>query len=77
MTNVTLKNGKQATLTVDTKNQTAFVAVDGMQHLVAYMRGNVVKIKNDMLLNGADMASVKAQMAQFIKKSDADTKKRK
>lgn len=74
---ITTKNGQTGILTVNTKTQTAFVAVNGVQHLVAYMRDNVVKIKNDMLLNSADMASVKTQMGQFIKKADTSAKKRK
>ena len=33
--NVTLKNGKQGTLTIDTKTQKAILEVSGVKHLIA------------------------------------------
>ena len=74
--NVTLKNGKQGTLTIDTKTQKAILETNGVKHLIAYIRNNTVKVKSDLFLNDSDMAYVKGQMAQFIKQTD-NSKKRK
>ena len=74
--NVTLKNNTQGTLTIDTKGQKAVVTVNGLDKMVAFNCGNKVVIKNDMLLNQADLAYVKGQLAQFIKTVD-NSKKRK
>ena len=74
--NVTLKNGKTGTLTIDTKTQKATLEVSGVKHLIAYIRSNSVKIKSDLFLNDSDMAYVKGQMAQFVKQTD-NSKKRK
>lgn len=74
--NVTLKNGKQGILTIDTKTQKTTLEVSGVKHLIAYIRSNSVKIKSDLFLNDGDMAYVKGQMAQFVKQTD-NSKKRK
>ena len=50
--------------------------MNGLQHLIAYIRDNKVKIKSDLFLNDGDMAFVKSEMSQFIKKVD-NSKKRK
>ena len=73
----TLKNGKQATLTIDTKAQTATVTTEGVNKLVAFVRNaKKLVIKNDMLLNQADLALVKSELGKTIKKEE-DGKKRK
>lgn len=74
--NVTLKNGKQGTLTIDTKTQKATLSVENNTYLIAYIKDNKVKIKSDLFLNDSDMAYVKGQMAQFVKQTD-NSKKRK
>ena len=74
--NVTLKNGKTGTLTIDTKTQKAILEVNGVKHLISYIKDNKLKIKSDLFLNDSDMAYVKGQMAQFIKQTD-NSKKRK
>lgn len=74
--NVTLKNGKQGTLTIDTKTQKATLVVENNTYLIAYIRDNKLKVKSDLFLNDSDMAYVKGQMAQFVKQSD-NSKKRK
>lgn len=74
MTNVTTKKGLQGTLVV--VNGKAVLDVNGTQHLIAYIRDNKVKIKSDLFLNDGDMAFVKSEMSQFIKKVD-NSKKRK
>ena len=74
--NVTLKNGNQGTLTIDTKTQKAILEVSGVKHLISYIKDNKLKIKSDLFLNDSDMAYVKGQMAQFVKQTD-NSKKRK
>lgn len=74
--NVTLKNGKQGTLTVDTKAQKTTLTVDGITYLIAFVRDNKTIIKSDLFLNDGDMAMVRNEMQQFIKKVD-NGKKRK
>lgn len=75
MQTVVLKNGKEAKLLIDSRSQTATVITqDGESHLVMYMRGNKVRIKNDMLLNSACLAHIKNEMKQFIKKPIDDKK---
>ena len=36
--NVTTKQGKQGVITIDSKSQTAVLTVDGVSHLIAYIR---------------------------------------
>ena len=74
MTNVTTKKGLQGTLKI--AGGKAVLEVNGLQHLIAYIRDNKVKIKSDLFLNDGDMALVKSEMSQFIKKVD-NSKKRK
>ena len=44
--------------------------------MVCYMRDNKVKVKNDTILNSVDLAHVREEMKQFIKKP-VDSKKTK
>lgn len=74
--NVTTKQNTQGFLTIDTKTQKAILEVNGVKHLISYIRNNTVKVKSDLFLNDSDMAYVKGQMAQFIKQTD-NSKKRK
>ena len=74
--NVTTKANKQGTLTIDTKTQKAILEVNGVKHLISYIRDNKLKVKSDLFLNDSDMAYVKGQMAQFVKQTD-NSKKRK
>lgn len=76
--NVTLKNGKQGTLTIDTKTQKATLEVNGVKHLIAYIRDSKkVVIKNDMMLNHSEMTYVKNELEKLIKKPDSSKKGRK
>jgi hypothetical protein len=75
--NVTTKQGKQGVITIDSKSQTAVLTVDGVNHLIAYIRDNKVKVKSDLYLNDGDLASVRTSMVQFVKKVDLGKKKRK
>lgn len=72
-----LKNGKQATLTIDTKAQTATVTTEGVNKLVAFVRdAKELVIKNDMLLNQADLALVKSELGKTIKKEEVGKKRK-
>ena len=75
--NVTTKQGKQGVVTIDSKSQTAVLTVDGVNYLIAYIRDNKVKVKSDLYLNDGDLASVRANMVQFVKKVELGKKKRK
>ena len=73
----TLKNGKQATLTIDAKAQTATVTTEGVNKLVAFVRdAKKLVIKNDMLLNQADLALVKSELGKTIKKEEVGKKRK-
>ena len=72
-----LKNGKQATLTIDTKAQAATVTTEGVNKLVAFVRdAKKLVIKNDMLLNQADLALVKSELGKTIKKEEVGKKRK-
>lgn len=73
---VTLQNGQEATVVIDKSSQTAKVKVGNREYMVCYMRDNKVKVKNDTILNSVDLAHVREEMKQFIKKP-VDSKKTK
>lgn len=75
--NVTTKNGKQGVVEVSKENQSAVVVVDGVRHVVAFVRDSKkIVIKNDMLLTDGDLSVVRAELSKFIKKQEDDKKKR-
>lgn len=74
---VVTKQGKQGVVNIDSKSQTAVLTVDGVNHLIAYMRDNKVKVKSDLYLNEGDLIAVRTNMNQFVKKVDSGKKKRK
>ena len=74
---VTTKQGKQGVVEVSKENQSAVVVVDGVRHVVAFVRDSKkIVIKNDMLLTDGDLAVVRAELSKFIKKQEDDKKKR-
>ena len=73
---VILRNGKEGKVRFDDKLQSAFVDTEGRTYLVAYMRDNKVKVKNDIILNEADLSAVRAQMLRYVKKVDAKANKK-
>ena len=73
---VVLQNGQEATVVIDKSSQTAKVKVGNREYMVCYMRDNKVKVKNDTILNSVDLAHVREEMKQFIKKP-VDSKKSK
>ena len=76
--NVTTKNGKQGVVEVSKENQSAVVVVDGVRHVVAFVRDSKkIVIKNDLLLLPADLNKVREELGKFIKKEEPRSKKRK
>jgi hypothetical protein len=74
---VTTKQGKQATVEIIGATHSAVVVVDGVRHVVAFVRDQKkIVIKNDLLLLPADLNKVRAELSKFIKKQDDDKKKR-
>lgn len=74
---VTTKNGKQGVVEVSKENQSAVVVVDGVRHVVAFVRDQKkIVVKNDMILHDSDLAVVRAELSKFIKKQEDDKKKR-
>ena len=75
--NVTTKNGKQGVVEISKENQSAVVVVNGVRHVVAFVRDSKkIVIKNDMLLTDGDLAVVRTELSKFIKKQEDDKKKR-
>lgn len=69
MMNVTTKQGKQAMVTVDKGEQSAYATVEGKRYLVAFVRdAKKVVVKNDLLLNEGDLRVVKEELDKFVKK---------
>ena len=77
MEKVIIRGGQEAELVFDDKNQTVSVKVGNVTHLVTYMRDNQVKVKNDIILNTADLTRVRTYMKRFIKAAEPKSKKRK
>lgn len=76
--NVVCKNGKQGVVEVSKENQSAVVVVDGVRHVVAFVRDSKkIVIKNDLLLLPADLNKVREELSKFIKKEEPRSKKRK
>lgn len=75
---VTTKQGKQGVVEVSKENQSAVVVVDGVRHVVAFVRDSKkIVVKNDMILHDGDLAVVRAELSKFIKKEDSSKKRRK
>lgn len=76
--NVTTKNGKQGVVEIIKDTQSAVITVDGVRHVVAFVRDQKkIVIKNDLLLLPADLNKVRAELSKFIKKEDTSKKSRK
>ena len=74
---VTTKQGVQGVVEISKENQSAVVVVNGVRHVVAFVRDSKkVVIKNDMILHDSDLAVVRAELSKFIKKQEDDKKKR-
>ena len=77
MEKVIIRGGQEAELVFDYKNQCVRVKVGVVSHLITYMRDNQVKVKNDLLLNDADLNRVRTYMQRFVKTVEPKSKKRK
>ena len=77
MSKVITRKGQEGQLEISNRDQSARVQVGNVSYLVAYMRDNKVKVKNDLILNDVDLARVRLEMKQFIKREDPKAKKRK
>lgn len=76
--NVTTKNGKQGVVEISKESQSAVVVVNGVRHVVAFVRDQKkIVVKNDMILHDGDLAVVRAELSKFIKKEDNSKKRRK
>lgn len=74
---VTTKQGKEATVEIVGATHSAVVVVDGVRHVVAFVRDSKkIVIKNDLLLLPADLNKVRAELSKFIKRQEDDKKKR-
>ena len=75
--NVITKNGEKAVIEIIGATQSAVVVVNGVRHVVAFVRDQKkIVIKNDMILHDSDLAVVRQELNKFIKKQDDDKKKR-
>lgn len=77
MSKVITRKGQEGVLEISNRDQSARVQVGNVSYLIAYMRDNKVKVKNDLILNDVDLARVRLEMKQFIKREDPKAKKRK
>ena len=77
MSKVITRKGQEGQLEISNRDQSARVQVGNVSYLVAYMRDKKVKVKNDLILNEADLARVRTEMKQFIKREEPKSKKRK
>ena len=76
--NVTTKNGKQGVVEISKESQSAVVVVNGVRHVVAFVRDQKkIVIKNDLLLLPSDLNKVRQELSKFIKKEDTSKKRRK
>ena len=76
--NVTTKNGKQGVVEISKESQSAVVVVNGVRHVVAFVRDQKkIVVKNDMILHDGDLAVVRQELSKFIKKEDSSKKRRK
>ena len=67
MTKVITRKGEEGQLVFDDKNQRVLVKVGNVEYLVTYMRDNKIKVKNDVILNDADLQHVRTYMKKFVK----------
>lgn len=76
--NVTTKNGKQGVVEIIKDTHSAVITVDGVRHVVAFVRDQKkIVVKNDLLLLPADLNKVRQELSKFIKKEDTSKKRRK
>ncbi len=75
--NVVTKNGKQGVVNINKDSHSATVTIDGVSHVVAFVRdAKKIVIKNDMLLNQGDLAVVRQELSKFIKKVETGKRRK-
>ena len=75
---VITKNGEQAVVEIIGATHSAVVVVNGVRHVVAFVRDQKkIVIKNDLLLLPGDLNKVREELSKFIKKDEPRNKKRK
>ena len=75
--NVITKNGEKAVIEIIGETHSAVVVVNGVRHVVAFVRDQKkIVIKNDLLLLPSDLNKVRQELSKFIKKQEDDKKKR-
>ena len=75
---VTTKQGVQGVVEISKEKQSAVVVVNGVRHVVAFVRDQKkIVIKNDLLLLPSDLNKVREELSKFIKKEEPKSKKRK
>ena len=75
---VTTKQGVQGVVEISKEKQSAVVVVNGVRHVVAFVRDSKkIVIKNDLLLLPSDLNKVREELSKFIKKEEPKSKKRK
>ena len=76
--NVVTKNGKQGVVEISNESQSAVITVDGVRHVVAFVRDQKkIVVKSDLWLHDGDLAVVRQELSKFIKKEDTSKKSRK
>ena len=76
--NVITKNGEKAVVEIIGATHSAVVVVNGVRHVVAFVRDQKkIVIKNDLLLLPSDLNKVREELSKFIKKDEPRSKKRK
>ena len=73
-TKVITRKGEEGQLVYNDSKQTVSVKVGDREYLVTYIRSNKVKVKNDIILNDADLQHVRGYMQKFIKSADTKSK---
>ena len=73
-TKVITRKGEEGQLVYNDSKQTVSVKVGNVEYLITYIRDNKVKVKNDIILNDADLQHVRGYMQKFIKSAEAKSK---
>ena len=66
-TKVITRKGEEGQLVYNDSKQTVSVKVGNVEYLITYIRDNKVKVKNDVILNDADLQHVRTYMKKFVK----------
>ena len=73
-TKVITRKGEEGQLVYNDSKQTVSVKVGDREYVVTDRRGETPKVKNDIILNDADLQHVRGYMQKFIKSAEAKSK---